>query len=114
MGSFSFPKNKRVLNHKDFVNLNRLGKRRHSANFTLIIGKNRLGTTRLGIAVRKKTGNAVKRNRVKRLIREFFRLHQYNIPQGYDMVIAAKLDASGLNFWEIKEELNELVFDKKF
>ena len=114
MDSFSFTKEKRLLNHKDFVNLNRLGKRRHSANFTLIISKNRLGTTRLGIVARKKTGNAVKRNRVKRLIREFFRLHKSDFPQGYDIVIVAKVGASGLNLWKIKEEFGEIIVDKKF
>ena len=114
MGSFTFLKKERLLNRKDFVNLNQSGKRYHSAHFTVIFKQNGLGITRLGITVSKTTGNAVKRNRVKRLLREFFRLHKTHFPQGYDIVIAAKKGAYGLDFWKIKEELGEIILDKKF
>ncbi len=114
MGSFPFPKTNRLLNRKDFVNLNKSGKRYHTAHFTLIFKPNGLGNTRLGITVSKKIGNAVKRNRVKRLIREFFRLHKNLFPQRYDIVIMAKIGAGGLDFWKIKEELGEIILDKKF
>jgi ribonuclease P protein component len=68
----------------------------------------------LGIIVSKKTGNAVKRNKVKRLIREFFRLNKGYLPQGYDLIIVANKGAYGLNFWNLKEELGEIILDKKF
>ena len=102
------------MNREDFVNLNRIGKRYQTAHFKVLHGPNRLGLTRLGITVSKKIGNAVKRNKVKRLIREFFRLHKSYFPQGYDMVIIAKSGAPDLNFWDVKEELGELILDKKF
>jgi ribonuclease P protein component len=113
MGSFSFPKNEKILNRADFVKLNRSGKRLYTKHFTLIIKQNGQGVTRLGVTVSKKTGNAVQRNRVKRLIREFFRLNKKQFPQGYDIVIVAKKDASYLDFWKIKAEVG-IVFDKKF
>jgi ribonuclease P protein component len=113
MGSFSFPKEIRLLNRLDFVNLNRWGDRCHTKHFVVILKKNRLGTTRLGVAVGKNTGNAVKRNRVKRLVREFFRLHRSYFPQGYDIVVAAKKDARYFDLWKIKEELEKVVFNKK-
>ena len=114
MVSFSFPKSERLLNRKDFVNLNKIGKRHHSAHFTLIIHKNRLGATRLGITASKKTGNAVRRNRAKRLIREYFRLHKHQFPKGYDMVIVAKTGASDLEYREVEEELGHLILAKTF
>ena len=114
MASFPFPKTNRLLNRKDFVNLNKSGKRYHTAHFTLIFKQNGLDDTRLGITVSKKIGNAVKRNRVKRLIREFFRLHKKFFPQRYDIVIVAKMGASDLDFSKIKEELGEIILDKKF
>jgi ribonuclease P protein component len=114
MGSFSFSKNERLLNRKDFVNLNRLGKKRHTAHFVIIFNRNGRTISRLGITVGKKTGNAVTRNRIKRRIREFFRLHKHEIPKGYDIVIVAKRFAGTLNYWKIKEELGEFLLDKRF
>ena len=51
---------------------------------------NGLPQARLGVSVSKKHGNAVKRNRWKRAIREAFRLNQAQIPQGFDYVVLPK------------------------
>ena len=113
MKYFTFPKRKRLLNRKDFVNLNRLGKRYRTKHFTIIFKENELSISRLGITVSKKIGNAVKRNKVKRLVREFFRLNKRCCPKGYDIVIIANNGADGLFFKKIKEELGEIILDKK-
>jgi len=46
-------------------------------------------TTRLGLSIGKRIGNAVTRNRLKRLLREAFRLRQRDLPAGLDLVIVA-------------------------
>ena len=114
MGEFALTKKERLLNRTDFVNLNRSGKRYHTRHFLVIFKKNGLGITRLGVTVSKKTGNAVKRNRTKRLIREFFRLNKAYLPQGYDIVVAAKKGASYLDLRKTKKELVEIFIDKSF
>jgi ribonuclease P protein component len=48
---------------------------------------------RLGITVTKKVGNAVVRNRIRRLVREWMRLHGW-VPQGWDIVVVAKDSAA--------------------
>jgi ribonuclease P protein component len=111
MGSFSFSKIERILNRRDFVNLNRVGQPLHTEHFAVIINQNDLDITRLGVTVSKRTGNVVKRNRVKRLIREFFRLHKSRFPQGYDIVILSKKGACNLDFWTIEEELGKTLLN---
>jgi ribonuclease P protein component len=113
MKPFSFPKNERLLNRKDFVNLNRFGKRYHGKHFTLILRKNTLTVKRLGITVGKKVGNSVKRNKVKRLIREFFRLNKNHFPDSCDIVVIAKTGAVDLVFRKVEKELREIILDKK-
>jgi ribonuclease P protein component len=113
MGVSSFSKYERILNRKDFVNLNRCGKRHHTAHFTVILRENGLGITRLGITVSKKTGNAVQRNKVKRRIREFFRRHKDDFPKQNDVLIVAKKDACKLDFRQVKEELGDFFTDQR-
>ena len=112
MRHYSFPKRDRLLNRKDFVNLNRLGKRYHTKHFLVIVKENDTGINRLGVTVTKKTGNAVKRNRVKRLAREFFRLNKHQFSTGCDIVIIGKKNSFLLNYADIQEELGEIVLDK--
>jgi len=52
--------------------------------------KNNRDISRLGISVSKKVGNAVVRNRVRRLIKESCRLRAHTIDKGFDIVVVAR------------------------
>src|SRR3989304_1282573 len=111
MYSYTFLKSERLLDRKDFVNLNRFGRKLRSEHFTISLMKNGWGVTRLGIAVSKRIGNAVQRNRFKRLIRESFRLNKTLFPGSHDIVIAARKSAGGLDYRKITRELSDVFLD---
>ena len=89
-GDRAFPRRLRLRRNREFQQVYSAGKRRHGAGFSLIFAPNGMGWTRLGISVRKKTGTAVRRNRIKRLFREAFRLHKERFPQACDVVITVR------------------------
>ena len=67
------------------------------------VSPNNCGFPRFGVSVSKKCGNAVRRNRLKRLAREVFRTEQFNIPSNYDYLLIysrkmAKSNSAGLVF----------------
>jgi ribonuclease P protein component len=111
-GHFSLSKQERLRSSKDFRLALRYGNRLHTEHFTVILRPNALPTSRLGVTVSKKVGNAVKRNRVKRYLREFFRLHKHKLPVSHDLVIIAKKNAAALAYYDVREELVALLVKK--
>ncbi|MEM6779562.1 MAG: ribonuclease P protein component [Planctomycetota bacterium] len=89
----AFPKSARVVAGTQFTRALRNGA--VAADDTLVVFA--LATqgeaVRLGVTIPKKTGNAVKRNHWKRLIRESFRQCQHELPRGYDLVVRPKRGA---------------------
>ncbi len=66
------------------------------------------GFPRLGLAVTRRLGNAAKRSRVKRLLREFFRRHKSALPPE-DIIIMAKKGAEALTYMQVQQELSRLL-----
>ena len=60
--------------------------------------------THLGVVVGRKLGNAVVRSRVKRLLREAFRLHQHDLAQPVDLVLVARASIVGRPFAEVEQD----------
>lgn len=60
------------------------------------------GRNRLGVTVSTKLGHAVVRNRVRRRLREIFRLNQGGLAQGYDMILVARTRAVGAEYRELE------------
>jgi len=108
----SYRKLERITNHSRYRTIYQQGVWRSSRHFTTITCSNDRGTKRLGITVTKKAGNAVRRNRIKRLIREFFRLNKSLFPAGYDVVVMAKRNMPPVKYQEAYTELTELFTRK--
>jgi len=84
---YSLSKNKRLSSNKQFKAILADGYSARNGLLILYMSRNDCGYPRLGISVGKIYGNAVTRNRLKRLIREVFRLNQYRIPSDYDYLL---------------------------
>jgi len=87
---YSFTKADRILKRHEFVALAKSGRRIQNEYFIAVFSPSRHGRSRLGVTVTKKVGCAVKRNRIKRLVREFFRLNRHFITGEWDINIIAK------------------------
>jgi len=77
------------------------GKSYANRDLVMYLRKNDSDTNKLGISVSKKVGNSVIRHRVTRLIRESYRLNEANLLQGYDIVVVARANAKGKDYFDI-------------
>ena len=71
--------------------------------------RERAGEKKLGITASKKVGNAVKRNRVKRLIREFFRREKDKMKGDRYYIVIARKNSPILSYDELFKELSSLM-----
>lgn len=85
-----FVKADRIRTSLDYRTLSKTGKRFTDDYFIVVCRKNHISRARLGITVSKKVGKAVKRNRIKRIIREYFRLNRRYLPGRLDLNIIAR------------------------
>jgi ribonuclease P protein component len=83
----SFPRKLRLQHALQFDGVYAAKVRESRGPLTVFAIPNDLGHPRLGLSVGRRVGTAVTRNRVKRQLREAFRLLQHDLPRGYDVVI---------------------------
>lgn len=95
----------RLVQSRDFSRVRQAGER--LVHGCLIANWQKLpaGTkARLGVVTSKKIGGAVERSRARRLLRESFRLHQYDLSQPVDMVLVARNSIAGKAFADVEKD----------
>ncbi|KIG12640.1 Ribonuclease P protein component [Enhygromyxa salina] len=124
MRPLGFPARLRIKQRREFLRVQRRGRKHHVRHFLVFVMPRLTAApqgpvdaasppepqpTRLGITVTRKVGNAVVRNRIKRLVREVFRQHRSRLPAGLDIVWVAKQQAAGATFAQVLDDFEALV-----
>ncbi len=106
---YNLPREVRIRKKKEFEAVYNGGRKFSHQLFIAFYLKNSYGYSRLGLTVSKKIGNAVVRNRVKRLIREVFRLNRHELKGNYDIVFNVKKGISNSSFDDVESAFMDLV-----
>lgn len=107
MQRYTFPKSERLLKKWEFQRVFAENKKYAGKFLVLYILPNQ-PDRKAGIIASRKIGNAVKRNRIKRLIREAYRLNKNLLPNNIHLVITAKQGISKLKYKDVEEDLREI------
>ncbi|RQW88951.1 MAG: ribonuclease P protein component [Geobacter sp.] len=104
----SLSRDEKILKRAEYLRLSASGKKLHTRHFIILWSENGTERARLGITASRKLGNAVARNRVKRRVREYFRLCKDQFIAA-DFNFIAKKGADKLSCQEVCRELQKAV-----
>lgn len=96
----------RLTRNRDFAKVYQ--HKQSTANHQFVVYKKRnqdLEKFRVGISASKKLGNAVVRNRIRRVLKEIVRNNQHRIKSGFDIVIIVRAKAIQLEFAQLEKSL---------
>lgn len=106
---FGLPRAARLITQRDFRRVYGSGRRAHGKMLVVVGLRRRDQHHRLGLAVSKEHGGAVRRNKFKRILREAFRLERPTLPGGFDLVLIPRRREDHLLLREVRAELQRLV-----
>jgi ribonuclease P protein component len=105
---YAYRKSERLRKNKEFVSAMK-GKRLSLDGLSLFYNRNTTENFRVGISVSKKLANAVKRNRLRRQIRECVKRVLGSYAQGYDFVFVARQGLCGADFKQIQQTVEAVL-----
>ena len=108
---FTFTKADRILKRREFIALSKSGRRVQNTEFIAYFSHEQYNRSRLGVTVTKKVGQAVERNRLKRLVREFFRLNRHCLSGNWDISIIVKRQSAEITSEMVHRSLQD-IFDR--
>lgn len=112
--SFGLPRHARIPSRREITYIQKAGRKIHTKHFIVCYQANRSQTSRIAVTVSKKVDKrAVHRNRIKRLLKETFRLFQGNLNETLDVVIIARKNALECSFDDCTTEIVSALHQKK-
>ena len=102
-------KDERLKKRNEFKNVFDNGKIFKDSNIIAYFLSNKLKKSRLGIVVKKKLGNAIKRNRIKRLFREAFRDNKWQITQCIDIIVMPRSNTKEITLLSANNFLKDFI-----
>jgi ribonuclease P protein component len=100
----TFRPHERIKKKKDFLFIYKQGKRYRGKYFIFIYLPNNLSSSRMAVVVGKKMGNAVKRNKIKRLMRALFRQNKALLEASIDLIILPQKEVHGAPWLELQKD----------
>ena len=107
-----FPRAFRLRKRREFLAVQRKGRRQTVPHFVVITRRKKDLPSRLGITTSRRVGTAPQRNRVRRLVREFFR-RRVRGTSPRDTVVIARPGAADLSYAQVVEELSSVMPDSE-
>ncbi len=101
-------KRDRIRSRKEIILLLKSGKRIENKEFKIIL-REREENSRIGVSVKKNIVNSVKRNRIRRVLKEIFRKNREKLKKDYDLFIIVKKDISSKTYHEIESAFFALL-----
>lgn len=105
---YTFKKRDRLKKRSEYLSVSKAGKKVTNRHFIALFVNGRFSWPRIGITVTRRVGNAVTRNRVKRMCREFFRLNREHLERSVDINLIAKKEAAALPSETARRSLSQL------
>ena len=99
----------RIRKNMEFKEIYKYGKNYWNKNLILYIRKNNLEETRVGFTISKKMGNAVTRNKIRRRMKEAYRLNFYNVKEGYDLIFIPKKHIIDISYGELENSIKHII-----
>ena len=98
-----------VKENYEFRRIYRKGRSAVSPCMVVYCQRNRAGASRLGVTVSTKLGKAVVRNKVRRRLREIYRLNREHMVPGYDVIVVARTRAAAAPYRRLEREYLSLL-----
>jgi len=103
------PSRSRIRAKADFQRVFARGKRRRTDHLQAVILPSGAEWSRIGLAVSRKVGNAVVRNRLKRRLREIFRIHRDQAPEMRDIIFIPRPGCAAISYLDLAAEARQLI-----